>query len=146
MAPFLPMPLLINGTIACGKPLWQTLEVDREGWLDMRRTTCVLILVLACGMANLTIPIASYSSGTAERTVKGTVMAINTAVDPRTIVVNVVLPNKEELIVGARVPEDARIVRGNQAARLDDVKVGETATITYLKTTDGLIVRSIHLR
>jgi len=112
----------------------------------MRRSAWVLTLVVACGVANLTIPIASYSTGTAERTVKGTVVAINIAVDPRTIVVNVVLPNKEELIVGARVPEDLRIVRGNQAAQLDDVKIGEAVTITYIKTTDGLIARSIHFR
>jgi len=112
----------------------------------MRRSACIMMLVLACGWVNTTTPIASHSANKAERTVKGTIVGINTAVDPRTIVVNVVLPNKEELIVGARVPEDSRIVRGGQAARLDDVKVGETATITYLRTADGLIARSIHLR
>jgi hypothetical protein len=30
--------------------------------------------------------------------------------------------------------------------RLEDVKAGETVTITYLKTNDGVIARSIHLR
>jgi hypothetical protein len=61
-------------------------------------------------------------------------------------VVNVVLPDKEELIVGARVSGDTRIVRGKRAVRLEDVKAGETVTITYLKRNDGLIARSIHLR
>jgi hypothetical protein len=73
-------------------------------------------------------------------------MATSTAVDPQTIVVKVVLPNKEELIVGARVPTDTKITRGTRATRLADLKVGETAEHTYLKAPDGLIARSIHVR
>jgi hypothetical protein len=88
----------------------------------MIKSTCVLMLVVACGWINTTMPIASHRQTKTERTVKGTVVAIGTAVDPRTIEANVVLPNKEELIVGARVPEDSRIARGNQTVRLDDVK------------------------
>ena len=106
----------------------------------------VLALALACASANLSFPAASNSADTIERTVMGTVVAINTSVEPRTIVVKVVLPTKEELIVGARVPADTRIARRQLVARLADVKVGETATLTYLKARDGLIARSIQLR
>jgi hypothetical protein len=74
------------------------------------------------------------------------VVATNVTVDPQTIVVEVLLPNKEKLVVGARVPPDTRIMRGKQAARLADVKIGEKADITYLKTPDGLIAQSIHVR
>ena len=73
-------------------------------------------------------------------------MATNPAVDPQTIVVKVMLPNKEELIVGARVPTDTKITRGKRAARLADLTVGETAQITYVKSPDGLIARSIHVQ
>ena len=73
-------------------------------------------------------------------------MATNSAVDPQTIVVKVALPNKEELIVGARVPPDTTITRGTRAARLADLRVGEAAEFTYLKSPDGLIARSIHVR
>ena len=73
-------------------------------------------------------------------------MATNTAVVPQTIVVKVLLPNKEELIVGARVPTDTKITRDTQATRLADLKAGEPAEITYLKSPDGLIAQSIHVR
>lgn len=73
-------------------------------------------------------------------------MATNTAVDPQTIVVKVMLPNKEELIVGARVSTDTKITRETQATRLADLKVGEAAEISYLKSPDGLIAQSIHVR
>jgi hypothetical protein len=74
------------------------------------------------------------------------VVAADVTVDPPTIVVQVLLPNNEALVVGARVPTDARIMRGKQASRLADVKVGEKADITYLKTADGLIAQSVHVR
>jgi hypothetical protein len=53
-------------------------------------------------------------------------MATNTAVDPQTIVVKVVLPDKEALIVGARVPTDTKITRGTRATRLADLTVADS--------------------
>jgi hypothetical protein len=44
-------------------------------------------------------PLVTVAAETIQRTVRGVVTATNTAVDPQTIVVNVVLPNKEALIV-----------------------------------------------
>jgi len=73
-------------------------------------------------------------------------MATNSAVDPQTIVVNVRLPTQEELIVGARVQTDTKITRGSRATRLADLKLGEAAEIAYLKSPDGLIAQSIHVR
>jgi hypothetical protein len=73
-------------------------------------------------------------------------MATNTAVDPKTVVVKVLLPNKEALIVGADVPADTKITRGKKAARLADLTVGEAAQITYVKSPDGLIAQSIHVQ
>ena len=119
----------------------------REGRAHaMRMKLCSLCLVFAIGLVALTIPLASTATETIQRTVRGTVMASNTAVDPQTIVVKVVLPNKEELIVGARVPTDTTITRGTRVTRLADLKVGEAAEITYLKAPDGLIARFIHVR
>jgi hypothetical protein len=57
-----------------------------------------------------------------------------------------VLPHEEELVVGARVATDTKIMKGKQAAGLADIQAGEKATITYLKTPDGLIAQSIHVR
>jgi len=112
----------------------------------MRMKLCSLCFVFAIGLVTLTAPLGTVAAETIQRTVRGTVMATNTTVDPQTIVVKVVLPNKEELIVGARVPTDTKITRGTRATRLTDLKVGEAAELTYLKAPDGLIARSIHVR
>lgn len=112
----------------------------------MRTTLSSLCLVFAIGLVPLTTPPATVAAETIQRTVRGTVIAANTAADPQTIVVKVILPNKEELIVGARVPTDAKITRGSRAIRLADIKAEESADLTYLKTSEGLIARSIHVR
>ncbi len=112
----------------------------------MRTKLCSLCLVFAIGLVALTTHLATVAAETIQRTVQGSVMATSTAVDPQTIVVRVVLPNKEELIVGARVPTDTKITRGTRATRLAELKVGEAAEITYLKSPDGLIAQSIHVR
>ena len=111
----------------------------------MRTTLCSLYLVFAMGLA-LTSPLATATAETIQRTVRGTVMATNTAADPPTIVLQVLLPSKEELIVGARVPTDTKITRGKKASGLADIKTGEAAEMTYLKSPDGLTARSIHVR
>jgi hypothetical protein len=106
----------------------------------------MLCLLLAFG---LVIPATSFATSAGEniqRTVRGTVMATNTAVEPKTVVVKVMLPNKEELIVGADVPAGTKITRGKRAAGLTDLTVGETVEMTYLKSPDGLIAQSIHVR
>ena len=103
-------------------------------------------VLLACGWTSIAVPISSRAGETIERTVEGTVVATDVTVDPQTIVVEVTLPNKEALVVGARVPTDTKIKRGKQDAPLADVKVGEKADMTYLKTSDGLIARSVHVR
>jgi len=113
----------------------------------MRSMLCSLSFLFAFGVVTLTTPLATVAAEIIQRTVRGTVLATNPAIDPQTIVVKVVLPNnKGELIVGARVPTDTRIARGTRAAKLADLKVGEAAEITYLKSPDGLIARSIHVQ
>lgn len=111
----------------------------------MRTTLYSLGLVVAMGLVTLTPLFSTASTEAVKRTVRGTVTATNTTADPQTIVVKVMLPNKEELIVGARVPADTKITRGTIAAKLSDIKAGEAAEITYLKSPDGLIARSIHV-
>ncbi len=112
----------------------------------MRTKLCSLCLVFAIGLVALTTPLATAATEAIQRTVRGTVMASNPAVEPQTIVVKVMLPNKEELIVGARVPTDTTITRGTRVTKLADLKVGEATELTYLKSPDGLIAQSIHVR
>jgi hypothetical protein len=106
----------------------------------------ISFVFLACGWTSIAIPLTSRAAETIERTVEGTVVATDVTVDPQTIVVEVTLPNQEALVIGARVPTDTKITRGKQDVELADIKVGEKADITYLKTSDGLIARSVHVR
>lgn len=106
----------------------------------------MLTFLLICATTMAALSVVGYAQEAIQRTVQGTVVATNVDVDPQTIVVKVPLPNKEELIVGARVPPDTRITRGKQAARLAEVKAGEKVELMYLKTPDGLIARSIYVR
>jgi hypothetical protein len=112
----------------------------------MRRSAYLLTVFLVCGSGGAAFPVAGYADEAMQRTVRGTVVATNVGVDPQTIVVNVLLPNKEVLVIGAHLTPDTKITRGKQAVRLADVKTGETTEISYLKTSHGLIARSIHVR
>jgi hypothetical protein len=80
------------------------------------------------------------------RTVVGEVIGLNVQDTPQVIVVKVILPSKEEMIVGATVGPEVTIVRGKQPIGLADLTVGETVTFTYLKNQDGLVARAIHAR
>jgi len=113
---------------------------------SMSMSVYMSFVLLACGWTSMAVPISSRAAETIERTVEGTVVATDVTVDPQTIVVEVTLPNQEALVVGARVQTDTKIKRGKQDVHLADVKVGEKADITYLKTSDGLIARSVHVR
>ena len=112
----------------------------------MRSMLYSLCFLFAIGLVALTTPLTTGAAETIQRTVRGTVIATNTAVEPQTVVVKVVLPNREELIVGADVPTDTKITRSKKAAGLVDLTVGDVAVITYLKSPDGLIARSIHVQ
>lgn len=114
--------------------------------VSMRMYSCLLTVALACGLAGTTMSVASSAAETIQRSVQGTVVATNVDADPQIIVVEVLLPNQEELVVGASVSTDTTIMKGKQAVLLADIQVGEKANITYLKTPDGLIAQSIHVR
>lgn len=70
----------------------------------MRTKLCSFCLVFAVGFMALTTLLATAAQESIHRTVRGVVVAINTADDPQMIIVNIVLPNKDELFVGDRVP------------------------------------------
>lgn len=108
------------------------------------RTLSALFLsgILAVSLA-AAVPIMSHAGEVIQRTVRGTVVATNVEANPQIIVVKVLLPSKEEMIVGARVSADTKITKGKQAAQLADLKAGQTAEVTYLKTAEGLLAQSI---
>lgn len=102
--------------------------------------------MLVVAMALVLVPFANAASEGKVLTVKGNVVAINLKVDPQIIVVKAMTQNKQELIVGATLEKGATITRGNKQVKLADIKVGEAVDLTYLKSADGLVARSIHVR
>ena len=108
------------------------------------RLCCVLWL--AVGIAGVPTSLFAANQKAAVHTVRGQVVATNLKDEPHTIVIRSGRPNKEELIVGASVPPEAKITKGARAITLADVKVGDVADLTYSKNPDGLVARSIHIR
>jgi hypothetical protein len=93
----------------------------------------------------LTAPLAGAAEQTM-RTVQGEVVAVNVQDSPNVIVVKTVTAKKQEMIVGAVVESGAVITRGKEKVGLDNLQVGETVSLTYSKSQDGLVARSIQVK
>ena len=52
---------------------------------------------------------------------------------------------EEEIVVGAMVQQGATVLRGKRKIGLDQIHVGDDVTLKYVKTREGLAVRSIVL-
>ena len=102
----------------------------------------VWMAMVIMGVSGVVVPVA----GAEVRSVRGQVVAVNVTDSPQVIVVKAMTPDKKELIVGATVDSGAEITRGNQRITLKDIKIGESAQLTYTKSPDGLAVRSIRVR
>lgn len=103
---------------------------------------------MVMGLAVMCAAVQSVSaeSKAAVRAVRGDVVAINVQDNPNVIVVKAMKGSKNELIVGATVGADTKIMRGKEKVGLDALKAGESVELTYVKQDDGLVARSIHAR
>jgi len=77
--------------------------------------------------------------------IRGTVEAVQAGDDPPVIVVKRLSGSKEEVVVGAVLAPGAVVLRGKKRIGFDRVHVGDHVTLKYVKTRDGLTVRSITL-
>lgn len=84
--------------------------------------------------------------GMSVRWATGQVVAVNTKDTPNVIVISATTAKNEELIVGATVGGQVPVTRGKQAVTLQEIQVGESVTLKYVKTLEGLEARSIHVR
>lgn len=80
------------------------------------------------------------------RAVHGEVMAVNATDSPPVIVVKALSAKKEEQIIGATVGAGTKITRGKQPISLDSIKVGESVTLVYVKSLNGLAAQAIHIQ
>ena len=86
-----------------------------------------------------------YAASSTVHEIKGTVEAVNLADDPPVIVVRGQHGANEATVVGAVLKQGATIVRGKKRIGLDQIHAGDKVTLKYVKTRDGLAVRSIML-
>lgn len=86
-----------------------------------------------------------YAASNTVHEIKGTVEAVNPADDPPVIVVRGQQGANEDTVVGAVFRQSATIVRGKKRIGLDQIHAGDKVTLKYVKTRDGLAVRSIVL-
>ena len=86
-----------------------------------------------------------YAASNTVHEIKGTVEAVNLADDPPVIVVRGQHGANDATVVGAVLKQGATIVRGKKRIGLDQIHAGDKVTLKYVKTRDGLAVRSIVL-
>lgn len=86
-----------------------------------------------------------YAAGNNVHEIRGTVQTISPREVPAVIVVKSLRTSKEAIIVGAMVKSGASVLRGRKKIGLDQIRPGDSVTLQYVKTREGLTVRSILL-
>lgn len=86
-----------------------------------------------------------YAANNAVHEIRGTVETIDVGEVPPVIVVKGQHGSSEGVVVGAVVQQGATILRGKKRIGLDHIHAGDRVTVKYIKTREGLSVRSVIL-
>jgi hypothetical protein len=86
-----------------------------------------------------------YAASNPVYEIKGTVESVNADEDPPVIVVKGQHGSNEAIVVGGVIRQGASIMRGKKRITLDQIHAGDKVTLKYVKTRNGLTVRSIVL-
>ena len=108
----------------------------------------VLIIgaLLCAAVASLGSLLSSvYAANNTLHEIRGTVQSISPRDIPPVIVVKSLQGSKEEIVVGAMVKPGASVFRGKKKIDLDQIHPGDKVTLKYVKTREGLTIRSIVL-
>lgn len=107
----------------------------------MRMALLAGVLLVLTGGSSWSVAEAE-AAPSATHHVSGKVVARVTQEQPNTIVLSTG-SGSGEVIVGATIGEGVSIRRGKKAVRLEQIRVGETIQLTYVKTSSGLVAVSI---
>ncbi len=113
--------------------------------ITVRRAKGALFAIAALMMLLCILPDSEAASGRTYRA-HGLVMAVNVAQVPPMIVVKTPLTKHNDMIVGAKVTAQTRIVRKGKRVALQTIRVGETVWLTYVKQQDGVFARNIQVQ
>lgn len=86
-----------------------------------------------------------YAANNTVHEIRGTVDTIDLGEVPPVIVVKGQYGSSEGIVVGAIIRQGATISRGKKRVGLDHIHAGDKVTLKYIKTREGLSVRSIVL-
>ncbi len=120
---------------------------------EMKQPRLSLLGVLVLGAA-LCVALAGlgsfltsvYAANNTVHEIRGTVESVGAGDDPPVIVVKGQHGSSEGLVVGAVVQQGATILRGKKRIGLNHIHAGDKVTLKYIKTREGLSVRSIVLQ
>ncbi len=102
-----------------------------------------LLCVAFAGLGSLLSSV--YAANNTVHEIRGTVQSVSPGDTPPVIVVKGLHGSKEEIVVGAMVKQGANVLRGKKKIGLDQIHPGDNVTLKYVKTREGLTVRSIVL-
>ncbi len=74
---------------------------------------------------------------------QGEVIALNAQEAPQILVLRVLTKTGSEMVVGALIDEKTRIEKNGMSVPLDQLNEGERVTLTYKKTKEGALARTI---
>ncbi len=86
-----------------------------------------------------------YAATNTAHEIRGTVESITPGDHSPVIKVKGLHGSKEEIVVGAILKQGVTILRGKKRISLDHIHPGDNVTVKYVKTREGLTVRSIVL-
>lgn len=99
-----------------------------------------VIAVAALFSHSVDMPLAAEDVA---RQVRGFVEAVNAMDTPPIIVVRSRPGFKDEVVVGVMIKQGVPIVRGNKLIGVKQIRIGDHVTLTYVKSREGLMARSI---
>ena len=76
---------------------------------------------------------------------QGEIIALNTNEVPQIMVMRVMTKTGAEMVVGALVDAKTRIEKEGKSVTLDQLIEGERVTLTYKRTKDGALARTISI-
>jgi hypothetical protein len=86
-----------------------------------------------------------YAANNTLHEIRGTVQAVSPKDATPIIVVKSLHGSKEEIVVGATVKPGASVFHGKKKIGLDQIHPGNSVTLKYVRTREGLSARSIVL-
>ncbi len=94
----------------------------------------------------LMMPMQAFPLSESHAKVRGEVVAVNVADTPNVIVLRTTTATDQKLIVAAIVDPDVAITHRSRRLSLRSLKGGDLVDLVYVKTLEGLVARSIHVR